>query len=103
MLALIDKFEGLVLNNSRRIISFAIFILLLGALWNLFGGIFSKPLVIGNLAHFLISTIALIKIVRSYSEKKFVIMLSLTTLYAMFTVGFGYIFNKNPNKSFDRN
>jgi hypothetical protein len=41
MLALIDKFEGLVLNNSRRIISFAIFILLLGALWNLFGGIFN--------------------------------------------------------------
>ena len=39
MIALIDKFEGIVLNNARRIISFAIFILLLMAVWNLFGGI----------------------------------------------------------------
>lgn len=41
MITLIDKFEGIVLNNSRRIISFAIFVLLLGAVWNLFGGIFN--------------------------------------------------------------
>jgi hypothetical protein len=39
MIALIDKFEGIVLNNARRIISFAIFVLLLMAVWNLFGGI----------------------------------------------------------------
>jgi hypothetical protein len=41
MLGLIDKFEGIVLNNTRRIISFAIFVLLLGAVWNLFGGFFN--------------------------------------------------------------
>ena len=38
-MTLIDKFEGIVLNNARRIISFAIFVLLLMAFWNLFGGI----------------------------------------------------------------
>jgi len=39
MTNLIDKFEGIVLNNSRRIISVALFVLLLMAVWNLFGGI----------------------------------------------------------------
>lgn len=70
---------------------------------NLIGGIYSKPLVIGNLAHFLMSTIALIKIVGTYSDSKFIIMLSLTMLYVIFTVGFGYVFSKNPNKSFNKN
>lgn len=70
---------------------------------DLIGGIYSKPLVIGNLAHFLMSTIALIKIVGTYSDSKFISMLSLTMLYVIFTVGFGYVFNKNPNKSFNKN
>ncbi len=39
MINLIDKFEGMVLNNSRRIISVAIFILLLMGVWNFIGGI----------------------------------------------------------------
>ena len=65
---------------------------------NLIGGIYSKPLVIGNLAHFLMSSIALIKIVGKYADSEFVIMLSLTIIYSFFTVGFGYVFNKNPNK-----
>ena len=39
MTNLIDKFEEMVLNNSRRIISVAIFILLLMGVWNFFGGI----------------------------------------------------------------
>jgi len=65
---------------------------------NLIGGIYSKPLVIGNLAHFLMSSIALIKIVGKYADSEFIIMLSLTIIYSFFTVGFGYAFNKNPNK-----
>ncbi len=65
---------------------------------NLIGGIYSKPLVIGNLAHFLMSTIALIKIVGKYADSEFIIMLSLTIIYSFFTVAFGYAFNKNPNK-----
>jgi len=63
---------------------------------NLIGGIYSKPLVIGNLAHFLMSTIALIKIVGKYADSEFIIMLSLTIIYSFFTVGFGYAFHKNP-------
>lgn len=70
---------------------------------NLIGGIYSKPLVIGNLSHFLMSTIALIKIVGTYSDSKFIMMLSLTILYAMFTLGFGYVFNKNPKKIINKN
>ena len=66
---------------------------------NLIGGIYSKPLVIGNLAHFLVSTFALIKIVDNYSDREFIIILSLTILYSIFTLGFGYVFNKNPNKN----
>jgi len=65
---------------------------------NLIGGIYSKPLVIGNLAHFLMSSIALIKIVGKYADSEFIIMLSLTIIYSFFTAAFGYAFNKNPNK-----
>ena len=65
---------------------------------NLIGGIYSRPLVIGNLAHFLVSTFALIKIAGKYSENEFVIILSLTILYSVFTLSFGYVFMKNPNK-----
>lgn len=70
---------------------------------NLIGGIYSKPLVIGNLAQFLMTTITLIKIIVTYSNRKFIIILSLTIVYAMFTAGFRYVFNKNPNKSFNKN
>ena len=42
MANLIDKFEGMVLNNSRRIISVAILILLLMGVWNFFGGILNS-------------------------------------------------------------
>lgn len=65
---------------------------------NLIGGIYSRPLVIGNLAHFLVSTFALIKIAGKYSENEFIIILSLTILYSVFTLSFGYVFMKNPNK-----
>jgi hypothetical protein len=35
---MIDKFEGIILNSARRIISAGVFILLLGMIWNFFGG-----------------------------------------------------------------
>ena len=65
---------------------------------NLIGGIYSRPLVIGNLAHFLVSSFALIKIVGKYSESEFPIILTITIIYAVFTLCFGYVFMKNPNK-----
>jgi hypothetical protein len=65
---------------------------------NLIGGIYSRPLVIGNLAHFLISTFALIKIVGQYAGKEFSLILAITIIYSVFSLCFGYIFVTNPNK-----
>ena len=70
---------------------------------NLIGGIYSKPLVIGNLAHFFMSSFALLKIVGKYSGNEFSIMLALTIIYCVFTLCFGYIFITNPSKIKDTN
>ena len=70
---------------------------------NLIGGIYSKPLVIGNLAHFLISSFALIKIVGQYSGNEFSIILIVTIIYCVFTLSFGYIFMHNPSQIEDIN
>ena len=65
---------------------------------NLIGGIYSKPLIIGNFVHFLVTFFALIKIVGKYSENEFSIILTITIIYTVFTFCFGYVFMKNPNK-----
>ena len=64
---------------------------------NLIGGIYSKPLAIGNLAHFGISTIALLKIIFK-TQTHFEILILLTITYAVFAICFGYVFMKNPGK-----
>lgn len=70
---------------------------------NLIGGIYSRPLVVGNLTHFLVSSFALIKIIGKCSENEFPIILTLTIIYTIFTLCFGYVFMKNPNKVADTN
>lgn len=65
---------------------------------NLIGGIYSRPLVIGNLTHFLVTSFSLIKIVGKYSENEFSIILSLTIIYSVLALCFGYVFMKNPKK-----
>ena len=64
---------------------------------NLIGGIYGKPLIIGNLVHFLVSSFALIKILGKI-ENHFEIILTLTIIYAAFTIGFGFVFMTNPDK-----
>lgn len=64
---------------------------------NLIGGIYSRPLVVGNLTHFLICSLALIKAAGN-SENNFKIILVLTIIYSVFTLGFGYAFMANPGK-----
>lgn len=64
---------------------------------NLIGGIYSKPLVIGNLAHFGISGIALLKIVFK-TQTHVEILILLTIAYVIFAFGFGYVFMINPGK-----
>ena len=61
------------------------------------GGIYNKPLVVGNLAHFLISFFTLIRIVGKPSGNEFPFILILTTIYTVFTLCFGFVFFKHPN------
>ncbi|MEO8233541.1 MAG: hypothetical protein ABI638_14765 [Ignavibacteriota bacterium] len=64
---------------------------------NKIGGIYSKPLVVGNLVHFLVSSFALIKIIGSI-KNHFEIILALTIIYSVFALCFGYVSIANPNK-----
>jgi hypothetical protein len=64
---------------------------------NLIGGIYSRPLVIGNLVHFLVSAFALIKMVL-HLEHHIEIIVILTIIYFILTLGFGYVFMTSPSK-----
>lgn len=64
---------------------------------NLIGGIYSRPLTIGNLMHFGVSTIAFIKITFKI-QANFEFILPLTIIYSIFTLCFAYIFMTNPSK-----
>jgi hypothetical protein len=59
------------------------------------GGIFNKPIVIGNLMHFSITAIALIKLLLVV-DTHFVILLIFSVIYTVFTLSFIYIFRTNP-------
>ena len=65
---------------------------------NLIGGIYSRPLLIGNLVHFLMSSFALIKLAQQTTNNEFSIILVNTIVYCLFTLSYGYIFIKNPTK-----
>lgn len=64
---------------------------------NLIGGIYSKPLMIGNLVHFLVSSLAIIKII-SGIENHYEIILSLAIVYSAFTIWFVLAFMKTPKR-----
>jgi hypothetical protein len=62
------------------------------------GGIYNKPIAIGNLMHFGVGAIALVKIVsniQTHSE----IIISLTVVYVIFAILFAYVFRTNPTKT----
>ena len=65
----------------------------------LVGGIYNRPLVFGNLLHFLVSAFALIKVVGKYSEKQFIVILTISILYSFFAACFVYLLRKSPIKS----
>jgi hypothetical protein len=63
----------------------------------LIGGIYNRPIAIGNLMHFGVGAIALVKVannIQTHSE----ILISLTLVYAVFALLFVYIFRTNPTK-----
>ncbi|MBW7839842.1 MAG: hypothetical protein H3C36_09460 [Chitinophagaceae bacterium] len=66
----------------------------------LIGGIYSKPLSIGNFAHFFIAGLALIKYSLN-SNKPTSYIITLTILYSVFAVLFGYVSFTNPSKKQD--
>ncbi|WP_130286370.1 hypothetical protein [Aquimarina brevivitae] len=65
---------------------------------NLIGGIYSKPLVVGNLAHYVISSFALVKVVHQFSGDVFSIMIGITVVYIIFSLCFAYVYIANPTK-----
>lgn len=65
------------------------------------GGIYNRPLVFGNLLHFLISAFALVKLVGNYSGKQFVIICTISIFYSLFALSFAYLIRTNPTKPQD--
>ena len=64
----------------------------------LIGGIYNKPIAIGNLMHFGVGAIALVKVV-SNIQTHTEIVISLTVIYVIFSFLFVYIFRTNPSKT----
>ena len=62
----------------------------------LIGGIYARPLAIGNFAHFLIGALALVKYAFA-TEQNFAVW-ALAAVYTVFAIAFGYVFFTNPAK-----
>ena len=61
----------------------------------LIGGIYNRPIAIGNLMHFGVGAIALVKVIsniQTHSE----IIIFLTVFYVIFSLLFTYVFKTNP-------
>ena len=67
---------------------------------SLIGGIYNKPLLIGNILHFLTASMAMIKLIFKF-ENNLKLIIPYTIIYCLFTLFFGYVFFSNPfsNKS----
>jgi hypothetical protein len=63
---------------------------------NLIGGIYNRPLAIGNLAHFFIAALALVKVSVKGSFPSS--MIAVTIVYSLFAIAFGYILITHPVK-----
>jgi hypothetical protein len=60
---------------------------------NLIGGIYGRPIAIGNFTHFAIAGLALIKLTSSHPST---ILTGVTIIYSSFAIIFGYIFFRHP-------
>ena len=61
------------------------------------GGIYNRPIAIGNFMHFGVGAFALVKLVSSI-EMHQEIFISLTVIYAILALSFAYVFRTNPGK-----
>ena len=95
------------LNGSTGSTMDPLFIQLLGALYfafgmvnwmakgSLIGGIYARPIAIGNLTHFMIGALALLKAYNSASP----VLLGATVIYVALAILFGIVFFRHPVKS----
>jgi hypothetical protein len=64
----------------------------------LIGGIYNRPIAIGNLMHFGVGAITLVKAVSNIQTHPKIII-SLTVIYVIFALLFAYVFLTNPTKT----
>ena len=62
---------------------------------SLIGGIYNKPIVLGNLLHFAVGAIELIKVIFNIQAHKEIIIF-LTVFYVIFAILFAYVIKANP-------
>ena len=101
-----NEISVLLINDDNHI--FILILQILGALYlgfsilnwmsktNLIGGVYSKPLLIGNLLHFFTASMALMKLTFKV-ETNLQLIFSYTIIYSLFTLFFGYVFFTNPS------
>ena len=94
------------LNVEPTIITI-LFLKILGALYlgfgifnwtvkgSLIGGIYNKPIALGNLLHFVVGSIELVKVISNIETHREIIIF-LTALYIIFGVLFAYVLKNNP-------
>ena len=61
---------------------------------NMIGGIYSRPVAVGNLAHFMMGSLALIKVAVTSAGPGYLWVAAVT--YSIFAVLFGYVFFATP-------
>ncbi|MFC4408851.1 hypothetical protein ACFOZY_00235 [Chungangia koreensis] len=59
------------------------------------GGIYNRPVVLGNMSHFIVVAFALIR--QLIDQVNFILIL-MTVIYVVFAICFGYVFRANPLK-----
>jgi Na+-driven multidrug efflux pump len=62
---------------------------------NLIGGIYGRPIAIGNLCHFVIAALALVK---AYTSSQLSVLIVPTIIYVIFAIVFAVIFFTHPVK-----
>ena len=62
---------------------------------SLIGGIYNRPIALGNLLHFVVGSIELIKVISNIQTHREIIIF-LTALYIIFGVLFAYVLKNNP-------
>ena len=60
---------------------------------NLIGGIYGRPVAIGNFSHFMIGGLALMK---GYSASSSFLLLSATIMYVILAIAYGYVLFTHP-------